>query len=183
MEYIMKIIFDKDIFKLWYLSCVKWEKNKKNTKHYYHIKYATSLDGINWNRKNQVAIDFLYKNEYAISVPRVIIEDCTYKMWYSYRGGPYSEKYRIGYAESSDGILWNRKDDIITTERSNEKWDSDMICYPYIFNHQNEKYMLYNGNDYGKTGIGLLSSIAHLIDATEWLIFLVTKSNPRLDPS
>jgi len=34
-------------------------------------------------------------------------------------------------------------------------WDSEMICYPHVFEHNGEKHMLYNGNGYGKSGIGL----------------------------
>ena len=34
-------------------------------------------------------------------------------------------------------------------------WDSEMICYPFVFEHKGNKYMLYNGNDYGKDGFGL----------------------------
>jgi hypothetical protein len=30
-----------------------------------------------------------------------------------------------------------------------------MICYPYVFDHNGERYMLYNGNDYGKTEFDL----------------------------
>jgi hypothetical protein len=29
-----------------------------------------------------------------------------------------------------------------------------MIEYPFVFDHDGERYMLYNGNGYGKTGIG-----------------------------
>ena len=38
---------------------------------------------------------------------------------------------------------------------SDDGWDSEMICYPFVFDHKGERYMLYNGNDYGKTGFGL----------------------------
>ena len=38
---------------------------------------------------------------------------------------------------------------------SNDGWDSEMICYPYVFDHKGKRYMLYNGNDYGKKGFGL----------------------------
>ena len=34
-------------------------------------------------------------------------------------------------------------------------WDSEMTCYPYVININGNVYMLYNGNGYGKTGIGL----------------------------
>ena len=30
-----------------------------------------------------------------------------------------------------------------------------MICYPFVFDYSGNRYMLYNGNEYGKTGIGL----------------------------
>jgi hypothetical protein len=34
-------------------------------------------------------------------------------------------------------------------------WDSEMIEYPFVFDHAGERYMLYNGNGYGKSGFGL----------------------------
>ena len=72
-------------------------------------------------------------------------------MWYSYRG----EKYRIGYAESEDGIVWTRKDNESGIGVSSEGWDSEMIDYPVVFKHKDDVYMLYCGNGYGKTGFGL----------------------------
>jgi hypothetical protein len=30
-----------------------------------------------------------------------------------------------------------------------------MVEYPWIFDWQGRRYMLYNGNDYGRTGLGL----------------------------
>lgn len=120
-------------------------------KHYYHIKYAESLNGIDWERKGIVCIDFKSNDEYAIARPCVLKEEGIYKMWYSYRG----ESYRIGYAESKDGIQWERKDKEAGIDVSATGWDSEMICCPHVFEHNGEKYMLYNGNGYGKTGIGL----------------------------
>lgn len=140
---------------MYYLSCIKWIEEKGKMKHLYHIKIAESDDGINWNRNGKIAIDFHYPNEYAISVPRVISEYGIYKMWYSYRAGAVSETYRIGYAESEDGFNWNRKDEKAGIELSNEGWDSTMICYPYLFDYNDRRFMLYNGNGYGLTGFGL----------------------------
>ena len=149
------VLHEGEIFKMWYLSCVDWKKDEGNIQHRYHIKYATSSDGQNWNREGLIAIDFENENEYAISVPRVIKEHEIYKMWYSYRGSIFSSNYRIGYAESNDGINWERKDKLIDFEVSNYGWDSEMLCYPFIFDYKNERFMLYNGNEFGKTGFGL----------------------------
>lgn len=146
------VIHDQNMFKMWYLSCDKWIKNEQGFKHKYNIKYAFSSDGINWVREGLVAIDYLNENEYAISVPRVIIENGIYKMWYSYRGN--IQTYRIGYAESNDSINWIRKDDQINLNVSTEGWDSEMICYPFLFHYDNERFILYNGNGYGRSGVG-----------------------------
>jgi len=74
-------------------------------------------------------------------------------MWYCYRGG--TDMYRAGCAESKDGIDWERKDAEAGIDVSESGWDSEMICYPCVFEHKGQRYMLYNGNDYGRTGFGL----------------------------
>ena len=38
---------------------------------------------------------------------------------------------------------------------SNNEWDSEMICYPFVFDHKKERFMLYNGNNHGKDGFGI----------------------------
>jgi len=145
------VLIEHGVWRMWYVSCTKWELEHGKPKHYYHIKYAESKDGIKWDRTGIVCIDFKSNDEYAISRPSVLKEDGMYKMWYSYRG----ESYRIGYAESKDGIRWERKDDEVGIDVSESGWDSEMIEYPFVFDHKEERYMLYNGNGYGKTGIGL----------------------------
>ncbi len=151
------VIFDDDIFKMWYVSCDYWEKLDENKyKHYYNIKYKESKDGIHWNIKSSIAINYENKYEYAISRPSVIKDGTNYKMWYSYREQQNVKTYRIGYAESIDGVNWTRKDSLMKSfDVSTEGWDSEMICYPFVFEHKGKRYMLYNGNSYGKTGFGL----------------------------
>lgn len=144
-----------EMFHMWYLSCVGWPLVNGKPRHQYHIKYATSLDGINWVRKGIVAIDFASAEEYAISTPRVIYEAGMFRMWYSYRGRPGCDQYRIGYAESIDGVSWIRRDHLVGIDISTSGWDSEMICYPFVFDFQGQRYMLYNGNGYGMTGFGL----------------------------
>lgn len=150
------VLKDKQIYKMWYLSCTEWVLGPtRKPMHKYHIKYTESENGINWNRQGQVAIDYKDKYEYAISVPRVIRDDDIYKMWFSSRGSKNHPTYRIRYAESIDGINWLRKDEQVNLQPSEHGWDSEMICYPYIFDHKGKRYILYNGNGYGKTGFGL----------------------------
>ena len=151
------VIFDDDIFKMWYVSCDYWEKLDENKyKHFYNIKYKESKDGIHWNIKSSTAINYENRYEYAISRPSVIKDGANYKMWYSYREQQNVKTYRIGYAESIDGLNWTRKDSLMKNfDVSTEGWDNEMICYPFVFEHKGIRYMLYNGNGYGKTGFGL----------------------------
>ena len=65
--------------------------------------------------------------------------------------------YRIGYAESRNGYKWKRLDHLSGIKKSPIKgdWDHEMIAYPHLIIHKGKKYMLYNGNTYGKDGFGL----------------------------
>jgi len=151
------VLFDQGLFKMWYLSCTEWNKDENdNIQHKYHIKYAESIDGLNWSRDGVVAIDYKDEHEYAISVPRVIKDDdLTYKMWFSARGTKNSSTYRICFAESTNGIQWIRKDDEVGIDVSLTGWDAEMIEYPFVFDYKGSRLMLYNGNGYGKSGFGL----------------------------
>ncbi len=141
----------KEQWRMWYLSCTSWQMRNGKPEHRYHIKYAESLDGVNWKREGLVAIDYLNEQEYAISRPSVVQDADRWRMWYSCRGS----SYRIGYAESVDGRQWKRLDHQVGIDVSPAGWDSEMIEYPFVFDHAGQRYMLYNGNDYGKTGFGL----------------------------
>jgi len=145
------VLKEEGLWRMWYLSCTGWELREGSPEHRYHIKYAESLNGIDWQRDGVVAIDFTGDREYAISRPSVIRDEDRWRMWYSYRGATY----RIGYAESLDGVKWRRCDDIVGIDVSPSGWDSEMIEYPFVFDHAGQRYMLYNGNGYGKTGFGL----------------------------
>ena len=144
------VLIENDMWRMWYFSAVAFESEGDEPMNYYHIKYAESKDGINWKREGKVCIDFKYDRETRIARPWVIKEGNLYKMWYCYA----IDSYRIGYAESYDGVNWERRDDEAGIDISESGWDSEMIEYPCVFEHKGRKYMLYNGNEYGQTGLG-----------------------------
>ncbi len=100
------VIVEGGVWRMWYVSCVRWEMEGGQPKHYYHVKYAESADGIRWGEERRVSIDFQGADEYAIGRPCVRKDGGVYRMWYCYRGA----NYRIGYAESADGNDWTRRD-------------------------------------------------------------------------
>ena len=150
------IMHEHGVYRMWYGSNLSWGVTQDSMQHVF--KYAESADGLHWNRTNKIVVNLEHPGEYALSKPFVIKVDGTYKMWYSYRANGSIQSYRIGYAESNDGLNWARKDHLAGIDVSNEGWDSQMISYPCVFNHQGRWYMLYNGNEYGKLGFGLAIS-------------------------
>jgi hypothetical protein len=144
------VMFENGLYRMWYGSTVTWECENNEMLHV--IKYATSEDGINWKREG-LAVPYQLNEAQAFSRPCVIRNDVGYHMWYSVRSGR-GEKYRIGYSISVDGLNWKRQSNA-GIDVSNSGWDSEMICYPFVFKHKNKYYMLYNGNNYGLHGFGL----------------------------
>lgn len=145
-------------WKIWYISGLRWEKIGEKYEPVYVIKYATSEDGIRWQRPNIQCIPQKHPLE-AFSHPTVIKHNGIYHMWFcfrhseDYRDGTGS--YRIGYGRSKDGIAWERLDEKAGISVSSEGWDSTMQCYPYVSEIDGKTYMLYNGNGFGQSGIGL----------------------------
>jgi predicted GH43/DUF377 family glycosyl hydrolase len=140
-------------FRMWYGSNLTWGTQQHEMAHV--IKYAESLDGIHWERSGQVHIGLEHPGEYAISKPCVVQWDGGYRMFYSYRASEYSDKYRIGTAFSEDGLSWKRQDEQIGITISDSGWDSESVEYPNVFRYGDQIFLLYNGNQYGKTGFGL----------------------------
>jgi hypothetical protein len=143
------ILIEGDTWRMWYDSADRWLHVDLPR---YNIKYAESSDGINWIRKGIVSVDYKSQDESRVSRASVIKEDGIYKMWHCYAMG--SGGYRMGYAESGDGLRFERMDEKVGLDVSDSGWDSEMVCYPHVFTHKGQKVMLYCGNGYGRTGFG-----------------------------
>jgi hypothetical protein len=134
---------------MWYGSNLTWGADSADMSHV--IKHCFSTDGIRWIRDGATAIGFYHRGEYAIARPCVIKDGSLFRAWFAWRG----EYYRLGYAESRDGIQWTRRDDLVGIAPSESGWDSEMICYPAVIDAHGERWLFYNGNGYGRTGFGI----------------------------
>lgn len=137
-------------WRMWYVSGTSWEQRGGAAHHRYHIKYAESADGIHWSRDGRICIDYADASEHAISRPCVVKDDDVYRMWFAARG----DRYTIGYAESADGLTWRRRGGDYELRPHGDGWESAMVEYPWIVDEGGRRFMLYNGNDYGRTGVG-----------------------------
>lgn len=148
------ILVEEGLWRMWYVSGLEWTREpdaRGAPRHHYHIRYAESDDGIEWRPTGRVCIDFAGPQEYAFGRPWVVKHGGLYRMWYAVRG----ESYRIGYAESRNGLEWERLDGQAGIAASGAGWDAQMVEYPAVFGPPGRLAMLYNGDGYGATGIGL----------------------------
>ena len=141
---------DSDGWKMIYTSFEPWIGDGPQARPCYRLKEAISDDGISWHRTGRVVIDFSHPDEHIIGKPMVLSDGSVTRLWYSHRG----PAYRIGYAESTNGRDFVRMDDRVGIDVSTSGWDSEMIEYAYVFDLNGDRFMIYNGNDFGRTGLG-----------------------------
>jgi sucrose-6-phosphate hydrolase SacC (GH32 family) len=154
----VSILIEDNIWRMWYLSCLNWIESDLGMEPTYDIKYAESNDGINWKPQGITCIP-LDNDEGGISSQRVLKLNDEYHMWYSVRNKLDYRKntdnsYKIKKSTSKDGINWIKSNKIELDIDLNSNWDNIMVCYPFIIENNNKLIMFYNGNEFGKTGIG-----------------------------
>jgi hypothetical protein len=145
-------IEDNGLFKMWYVAGSDWTKIDGQLKPVYEIKYLESHDGVKWGSEGKTCIKIENPNEHGFGRPWVVYENGMYKMHYSIRVKHLG--YRLGYAESVDGVSWNRLDHKMNLDVSKEGFDDKMICYSAVTQVQGKPILFYNGNEFGKTGFG-----------------------------
>jgi len=146
------VIKQGDEFRMWYVSSRRWVQDEHGLHYDVVIRHARSNDGVGWVADAEPCVTLESAGEYAVGRPSVLVEDGRYRMWYSIRS--FDEPYRIGYAESPDGVRWTRRDSEVGIERSAHGWDSEMICYAHVVRVGERLLMFYNGNQHGATGFG-----------------------------
>lgn len=143
---------------MWYASSTGFMMVNEKPEPLYEIKFAHSTDGIHWERPNITCIPPSKEGE-CTARPTVIKDGSLFKMWFTYRGShDYRDgagAYRIGYAESENGRDWTRMDDRVGIGYSESGWDSTMQTYPSVIDTAHGRYLFYNGNGFGATGIGV----------------------------
>jgi len=147
-------IHDNGVYRMWYVAGSEWKFIDDKQMPVYLINYIESSDGINWPDQGDICISIQHSDEYGFGRPYVIKHNGIYKMFYSIR--KIGAGYRLGYAESRNGIDWTRLDEkLASLDVSEDGWDSEMIAYSAVIELKGKLLMFYNGNDFGKTGFGV----------------------------
>jgi len=146
------IIKHSNKYMMWYAGGDRWLNINGKDVPTYSLRYIESRDPTKWDTNSMICLE-PQEGEIGFGRPSVIFEDNIFKMWYSVRS--VENKYRIGYAESSNGLDFVRKDEYGGLKPSSSGWDSEMTAFGAVFDFKGARYMVYNGNNFGETGIGL----------------------------
>jgi len=126
------------------------------------IGYATSVDGVTWERASAKPVLSPEKSweGAAVMCPHVLWdgETKTYLMWYS--AGEQYEPNAIGYATSSDGLNWKKlpTNPVFAADRNNE-WEKHKVTGCQVIRQDDWYVMFYIGfRDEHRAQIGLARS-------------------------
>lgn len=135
---------EPDGWRMIYTSVIGIPPNRR-----YRLCYAKSSDGFHWRKPpNNIALDI---PDRTCGRPCVWRDGERYLMTYSFSGGGVT--YRICLAESVDGWHFKPIGQILDVRPG--EFDSEMCEYAWVIPDSKPLRMLYSGNGWGRTGIGI----------------------------
>ncbi len=160
------VLQDGMIFKMWFTSVSKYQTK--------NIRYATSIDGINWLIDKNISLSgdvSEWDNE--VMAPHVVKEDNRYVMLYTGNDIATQEK-AIGIAYSEDGITWNKEKQNPVVSRKSFVGKSKKIigiAHPTIIK-DDDYYKMWFTTIYESNKLGRKRRIGFAIskDFTDWTI-------------
>ncbi|HHL40864.1 MAG TPA: hypothetical protein ENJ37_10190 [Deltaproteobacteria bacterium] len=124
------------------------------------IGVATSTDGVHWTRLAESPVlgpgEAGGFDDTYIGYPMVMKEGDRYRLWYA--GSDRYGQWKIGYAESTDGIEWSRLLGPVLDLGEEGSWDSMSVSYPRVVKFAGRYLLFYGGTDGGALRIGLATS-------------------------
>jgi hypothetical protein len=150
------VIREDGRFRMWYVAGSSWTELNGKAMPEYVVRYLESADGTTWGDAGGLCIDVQPgADEHGFGRPWVMrTSGGRYEMFYSVRRRSLAA-YRLGYALSADGLVWLRRDAEIGLDVSPDGFDRQAIMYAAIVDIAGRRYCFYNGDDFGRAGIGL----------------------------
>jgi predicted GH43/DUF377 family glycosyl hydrolase/predicted RNA-binding Zn-ribbon protein involved in translation (DUF1610 family) len=129
-------------FKMWY-AC------QNPSLSYEAICYATSNDGVTWNKYPSPVLtaDIGDWESAGLYSPSVIYDGTVYRMWYTgNNAGGYGPYFAIGEATSQDGITWTKDpNNPILSAGPSGAWDQNGAENPCVIQYKGGFLMFYDG--------------------------------------
>ena len=147
------VLYEDGRFRMWYVAGSQWTSVAEKDVPVYDLRYTESADGVHWPSAGRVCLNVNDEDEHGFGRPWVVHDATGYRMFYSIRRRSLGA-YRLGYAQSADGLAWDRRDASLGLDTSPSGWDSQATMYAAAVSAAGRTYVLYNGNDFGKQGFG-----------------------------
>ena len=165
------VVFDGTQYRMWY-------SGGRDITIADEIGYATSMDGINWEKHEGNPVLKIGESgdwdDAYVREPVLLIDGSTWKMWYE-GVNELTDSHQIGYATSEDGISWVKYEgNPVLIAGPPGSWDEHGVGGPYVVLNQGKYHMWYY-NQRTDGSIGYATSN----DGTIWTKF---SGNPILTP-
>ena len=147
------VLFDGTEYQMWYTGY-----DGTNDR----IGYATSFDGIVWQKYTQNPVLNLGASgtwdDYFVLQPNVLFDGMEYQMWYT---GSDETNWRIGYATSTDGIVWEKypANPVLNLGESGT-WDDNHVLAPAVLFDGMMYHLWYTGNNESTNRLGYATNVA-----------------------
>ena len=141
-------LYENGLLHIWYGSTLTWDAGNSDMHHV--IKHLT-IDSQGHRTYHGQCIPSSLTGFQAFSRPIVRPFGNRYVMVLSSRKAKLN--YTIKFFQSNDLANWQCVESQIEPRQAEQ--DDEMICYPYLMTEGGNFYLWYNGNSYGKTGLGV----------------------------
>jgi len=163
----VKVYFDGIRYQMWYTATTKSDWKLR-------VGYATSDDGIHWNKHPENPVLDVGKtgswDDDDVGAYSVYFNDSCYEMWYD---GGNKVNHQIGYATSLDGYNWIRwPDNPVLSVGELGTWDPWLARIANVVSHDSIYRMWYYGCDGSDCNIGYATTSNW--EASKWSM---TKGN------
>ncbi len=109
----------------------------------YEIKYATSSNGINWNRHPILGLNIInWESNINMFSPSVIKKDGQYLMWYN---AVKDNQWHVGFATSTDGYNWIKNLEPVI--KPTEIWENTTVGRPSTIFRNNQFEIFYHAGN------------------------------------
>jgi hypothetical protein len=140
---------------MWYVAGSEWTEIAGKQMPVYDLRYQESGDGVRWRPQGSISMALEGVEEHGFGRPWVVKRGPNdYQLFYSIRRRSLGA-YRLGYAESRDGLQWTRKDGEMGLDVSASGFDSQAIMYSAVISAHGRTYCFYNGNGFGEQGFAV----------------------------
>jgi hypothetical protein len=141
-------------YRIWFSSGDGWERIDGVDYPRYACWTVASPDGRRFDMDKAVPILDPGPGEYRIGRPRATrLGDGSYELRVT--SDTLDKQYACFLAHSPDGIHFTRSDTCELPRGAPGDWDDRMTCYPARIDlADGRRYLVYNGNDMGRTGVG-----------------------------